>query len=100
MIRNAQYGGLQDELSIGKIICSIKDHNLRERFWLDKDITLDKAIETCRSKEVSEKQLKGIDNNNMEVNNIQRSLTKQQQQVKNNRTSYNVNFVVIIITQI
>lgn len=39
--KNAQYGALQDDLLLDKNICSIKDHNLRERLWLDKEITLD-----------------------------------------------------------
>lgn len=97
MIKNAQYGALQDDLLLDKIICSIKDHTLRERLWLERDITLDKAIEICRSKEISEKQLRGLDNRNVEVNKIQKSQNIQQQQQhqqqhKNNKMGHNCRF--------
>lgn len=91
MIKNAQYGDLRDDLLLDKVICSIKDHNIRERLWLDRDITLEKAIEICRSKEISEKQLKGLDGNNMEINKIQRT-SNTQQQSKYNRTPYKCKF--------
>ncbi|XP_037960205.1 uncharacterized protein LOC119689442 [Teleopsis dalmanni] len=70
LIKNAQYGPLENDLMLDKIICSIKDQNLRERLWLDENITLNKAIDICRSKEVTEKQLRGIESLPFEVNKI------------------------------
>ncbi|XP_037958998.1 uncharacterized protein K02A2.6-like [Teleopsis dalmanni] len=70
LIKNAQYGQLENDLMLDKIICSIKDQNLRERLWLDENITLNKAIDICRSKEVTEKQLRGIESLPFEVNKI------------------------------
>lgn len=72
LIKNAQYGELEKDLLLDKIICSIKDHELREKLWLNSDITLEKAIETCRSKEITEKQIRGIENSQGEVNKIQK----------------------------
>lgn len=74
LIKNAQYGQLESDLLLDKIICSIKDHNLRERLWLDEGITLDKAIDMCRSKEVTEKQLRGLESETFEVNKIDKRI--------------------------
>lgn len=84
LIKNAQYGPLEDDLLLDKIICSIKDTELKEKLWLDNNITLTKAIEICRSKETTEKQLRGIDNKPIEINKVQKtsSKTKKQQQYK------------------
>lgn len=61
LIKNCQYGDMADDLLLDKIIISVKHISLRERMWLDKDITLEKAIDLCKSKEVSDKQLKEIE---------------------------------------
>lgn len=72
LIRNCQYGELHDDILLDKIICSVKDLRLRERLWLDNKITLATAIDTCRGKEISEKQLKDISQQSslQEVNRI------------------------------
>lgn len=62
LIKNCQYGDvLAKDLLLDKIIISVKHVSLREKMWLDKEITLDKAIDLCKSKEVSDKQLKEIE---------------------------------------
>lgn len=61
LIQNCQYGELLEDLLLDKIICSIKDHSLRARLWENRKIDLQTAIDTCRSKEASDKQLKEID---------------------------------------
>lgn len=43
-----------------KIICSIKNVSLREQLWMKDDITLEQAIEKCKSKEQVEKQMAEI----------------------------------------
>lgn len=50
----------------------MKDLRLRERLWLDKTVTLQSAIDICRGKEVSERQLKDISQRSsvQEVNKI------------------------------
>lgn len=60
LIQNCQYGDLMEDLLLDKIICSIKDHSLRARLWENRKIDLETAIDICRSKEASEKQLKEI----------------------------------------
>lgn len=77
LIKNAQYGQLQNDLLLDKVICSIKDHDLREKLWLDSNITLERAIEICRSKETTEKQLKSMENKPIEINKIQKKEKKE-----------------------
>lgn len=60
LIKNCQYGDLEDDLLLDKLICSINDVVLREQLWLDKDITLEQAMEKCKIKELTQKQLKTI----------------------------------------
>lgn len=80
LIKNAQYGPLEDDLLLDKIICSIKDPDLKEKLWLDNNITLTKAIEICRSKETTEKQLRGIDSKPNEINKLQKASKKPNKQ--------------------
>lgn len=71
LIKNCQYGSLEKDLLLDKIIYSIKDVKLRETLWLNRDITLKNAIDCCKSKELSEMQLKNISNDEVqEVNKI------------------------------
>lgn len=60
LIQNCQYGELLEDLLLDKIICSIKDHSLRARLWENRKIYLETAIDICRSKEASDKQLTDI----------------------------------------
>lgn len=60
LVKNCQYGDLEDDLLLDKLICSLKDLHLRESLWLDRDITLAKAVEKCSAKELTQRQLKEI----------------------------------------
>lgn len=62
LIRNCQYGALEDDLLLDKLVCSLKDLQLRESLWLDRDITFAKAIEKCNAKELKQQLLKEISN--------------------------------------
>jgi tRNA uridine 5-carbamoylmethylation protein Kti12 len=59
--KNCQYGTLEDNLLLDKIICSIKDTTLRERLWMDRNITLDQSIDKCKTKELSQQQLRNVE---------------------------------------
>lgn len=58
LIKNCQYGAIEDDLLLDKIICSIKSVSLREQLWAVANITLVLAIDKCKAKEL--KQLKDI----------------------------------------
>lgn len=68
LIKHCEYGELLNDLLLDKIICSIHDINMRERLWLDKNVTLETAIELCRAKQESTKQLLELENNKHEIN--------------------------------
>jgi hypothetical protein len=72
LLKNCQYGTLEDDLLLDKIICSIKDTSLRERLWMDRNITLDQAIDKCKAKELSQQQLRNIEESNDEVKKFQK----------------------------
>lgn len=79
LIKNCEYGDLEDDILLDKLICSIKDVSLREQVWSDKDITLEQALEKCKAKEITQKQLESI---KAEVNS-------QQSTVSNNKVVTN-----------
>jgi hypothetical protein len=65
--KNCQYGTLEDDLLLDKIICSIKDTALRERLWMDRNITLDQSIGKYKTKELSQQQLRNIEESHDKV---------------------------------
>lgn len=60
LIKNCNYDQLESDLLLDKIICSLKDLHLRENLWLDRDITLTRAIEKCSAKELTQRQMKEL----------------------------------------
>ena len=50
------FGDLHDELIRGRIVVGIRDKNLSERLQLESELTLSKAINAVRQKEVVKKQ--------------------------------------------
>lgn len=60
LIKNCQYGELEEDLLLDKLISSIKDLSLREQLWMDKDITLENALQKCKDKELAQKQLEAL----------------------------------------
>lgn len=47
LIKNCQYGEMQNELLLDRIVVSIKNINLRSKLWEDQNITLDQVIQKC-----------------------------------------------------
>lgn len=91
LIKNCQYGALEDDILLDIIICSIKSHNLREQLWNDRDITLEQAIQKCKSKELTRKQLQNITSASSykteEVNKMKANKYKSQQKSNKNPTN-------------
>lgn len=86
LIKNCQYGEIEDELLLDRLIVSIHDVKLRQRLWEKDTITLLEAINTCRSSEQSRMQLKKLQNPE-EINVV--STKKQSKYEKNNDRSRN-----------
>lgn len=71
LIKNCEYGAMQDELLLDKIIVSIRDMNVSQKLWSDKKITLSEAIDIIRLTEVSRKQMKNLkDERTEEINEV------------------------------
>lgn len=60
LIKNCNYGDLENDLLLDKIIYSVKSMTLGEQLWSNQKITLDEAISKCRSKELFAKQMKEV----------------------------------------
>lgn len=60
LIKKCEYGQLEEDLLLDKIIYSVKSIPLREQLWSNKKITLTEAISKCKSKELFTKQMKEV----------------------------------------
>ncbi|KAK0150891.1 Gag-Pol polyprotein [Merluccius polli] len=56
LAENCKYGALHDELIRDRIVVGLRDTSLAERMQLDKDLTLEKAVNMARQSEVIERQ--------------------------------------------
>jgi len=72
---SCQFGTLTDELIRDKLVIGIQDKSTKARLLREKDLSLDKALDMCKSSEVTNKQLKSIQKdekqNNEELNLVQ-----------------------------
>jgi hypothetical protein len=46
--KDCEFGDLTDSLIRDRIVCGIRDDNVRARLLREADLTLEKAIDTCR----------------------------------------------------
>jgi Reverse transcriptase (RNA-dependent DNA polymerase) len=60
LISSCQYGESKDDFLLDKIIYSIQDEMMSKTLSEDRDITLEKAIDKCKSRELSNAQMKSI----------------------------------------
>ncbi|KAL1281458.1 hypothetical protein QQF64_000261 [Cirrhinus molitorella] len=56
LAENCNYGALHDELLRDRLVVGLRDSTLSERMQLDRDLTLEKAINMARQSEVIKKQ--------------------------------------------
>lgn len=86
LIKNCQYGEIEEELLLDRIIVSIKDVKLRHRLWENREVTLESAINQCRAAELTEKQLKQLDNSVMEEIDVKKIRKNIPDEIKRQRT--------------
>ncbi len=55
LAENCNYGALHDELHRDRLVVGLRDRTLSERMQLDRDLTLEKAINKARQSEVIKK---------------------------------------------
>ncbi len=56
-----QYGELLNEMIRDRMVIGVKDSVLRARLLREKNLTLEKCLDTCRASEITSQQLKTID---------------------------------------
>ena len=56
LAENCKYGALRDELIRDRLVVGLRDTSLAERMQLDKDLTLEKAVNMARQSEVIKRQ--------------------------------------------
>lgn len=89
-------GDLTDSLIKDMVVLGIKGLSIKDRLLRTKDLTLDKAIEVCRTAEITKFQLEGICSSSTsheqssDINRIQTSCPRKsswQSQGQNSRTT-------------
>ncbi len=92
--KDCEFADLTDSLIRDRIVCGIKDDNVRARLLREADLTLEKAIDTCRANEITSNQMKmlveEVDVNKISsVRNIKkRGKTLQSEQKSKQHTIY------------
>ena len=72
LARNCEFGELHDSLIRDRIVCGIRSNVVRKRLLREKDLNLERAVEICKSSEITDNQLKNIvvDQDEREVNEV------------------------------
>jgi len=69
---SCQFGALAEEMIRDRLVIGIQDKGTKARLLREKDLSLDKALDMCKSSEITNKQLKSIQKdekqNNEELN--------------------------------
>lgn len=63
--KDCEFGDLHDSLIRDRIVCGIREDQLKDRLLKETDLTLEKAIDICRASEITSSQMKAL---NDEVN--------------------------------
>ena len=58
--RNCEFGELHDSIIRDRIVCGIRSNEVRKRLLREKDLNLERAVELCKSPEITENQAKNI----------------------------------------
>ncbi|XP_035228815.1 uncharacterized protein LOC118200933, partial [Stegodyphus dumicola] len=74
--RTCEFAQLTDSLIKDKIVCGIKDDIVRARLLHETELTLEKALDICRSAEISAHQMKIIKDEETAVNLVKKKLSK------------------------
>ena len=59
---SCEFGALTDELIRDRLVIGVKDRDLKGRLLRQKGLSLQKAIEMCKSNEITKQQLKSLEN--------------------------------------
>ncbi|KAL9977219.1 hypothetical protein ACROYT_G014598 [Oculina patagonica] len=60
LARNCEFGELHDSIIRDRIVCGIRSIEVRKRLLREKDLNLDRAVEMCKSSEITENQAKNM----------------------------------------
>ncbi|XP_063387033.1 uncharacterized protein LOC134673008 [Cydia fagiglandana] len=78
---NCNYGDQKEKMLRDKIVIGVREQRIQQKLLEIKDLTLEKAIDICRSAELSREFVKTL--NNPEVHAVQTGRAAQQQQQPN-----------------
>ena len=67
---SCNYGDLEPELIMDRLVCGIRSDTLRERLLRTTELSLDKAINACKTAEMVEVQLRSMNEGSESVQNI------------------------------
>lgn len=61
---SCEFGTLKDSLIKDRIICGIRDNELKNKLLREENLTLEKCVNICKAAELAEIQIKTMDNEN------------------------------------
>ena len=72
LARNCEFGELHDSIIRDRIVCGIRSNEVRKGLLKEKDLSLERAVEMCKSSEITENQAKNfvVDQDDREVHDV------------------------------
>ena len=60
LARNCEFGELHDSIIRDRVVCGIRSNEVRKRLLREKELNLERAVEICKSSEITENQARNI----------------------------------------
>ena len=72
LARNCEFGELHNSIIRDRTVCGIRSNKVRKRLLREKDLNFERAVEMCKSPEITEHQAKNIvvDQDDRDVHNV------------------------------
>ena len=83
LVKTCKYGTLQDEMLRDRLVIGIQNNTVRGRLLRENNLTLDTAIQMCRTAEITTLQLQKIDGDNTEPVHAVKSRNNQRSTQQN-----------------
>lgn len=83
--KDCEFGDVHDSLIRDRIVCGIREDQLKGRLLRETDLTLEKAIDICRASEITSSQMKAL-NDEVNVHKVE-SIKPKKRDTKSEHTS-------------
>lgn len=91
---SCNFGTLCDSLVRDRIICGIRDLEVKTKLLKEDDLTLEKCISICKASELAELQMKTLESEEEKIHGIKKYTNKYEKKKQDNSKNQNVNTAI------